>query len=435
MDKLKILTERLFLRSPNINVCFRIIIAGNIDKKQFEEAFNNVRKRHSLLNCSVEIDNNHNAWYVFNKSYIGIEYYRSDEMPNWQDWYKKSDDIPFDFIHGPLIKVCVITGDNQMEIIVLGHHIIGDGIGYLNLSKDILLALDNRLEIIPQELPVNNNFENCKNLGFLSKLYAKKLNKKWKENRIKFSEDEYGKFFQQYRNRFIPKMYLNSIDEKSLKKIVEKCKDNGMTVNELLTSAFSGAMVTVLDNYPTKEIHVGIAVNTRNELITKPYYCMGNYVTGISVKINYDFENNFISNAKNISSIMSKKLTNSKERHLIVNFLSEFDNDLIESIMYASYGKYELPVSKKIGELIGEGTENKLLGISNLGKHEFNNYETFKFIDMQFIGPAYPADLIGVSIITANNKLNVCLRYNENEIKSEEIKMIYDKTMELLNID
>jgi hypothetical protein len=159
---------------------------------------------------------------------------------------------------------------------------------------------------------------------------------------------------------------------------------------------------------------------------------MGNYVTGIALKVNYKPKNGFISNAENIASTMRKKLTTPRSRHLAVNFLSEFDGDLIESIMYASYGKCELPVSKLIGKLIGEGTDNKRLGMSNLGKYEFNNYETLQFLDIQFIGPTFPANLLSVNIITANNKLNFCLRYNENEIGSEIVEKIYEKAMELM---
>ncbi|GMO53324.1 MAG: hypothetical protein Pg6C_19680 [Treponemataceae bacterium] len=435
MEKFRILTERLFLRSPNINICFRITIEGNVDKKQFESAMDNICKRHPLLNCSIEIDKDHNAWFVPNTSHIGIEYYQSEDLPDWQIWYKKTDGIPFNIVHGPLVKICVIIDAGQMEIIILGHHIVSDGIGYLILSKDILLALDNRLETIPQELLVNNKFKNGNRLGFFSKLYAKKLAKEWRENRINFSEDEYNRFFQQYRNTYISRLYINSVDEINLKKIVEKSKTNEMTVNELLTSAFSAAIVMELDNYTGKAFSVGIVANTRNELKTKPYYCMENYVTGISVKINYVSKNSFILNAKSIASIMRKRLNDVKNRHLVVNFLKEFDSDLIESIMYACYGDYELPIPKKIGELIEEGTKNKGMGMSNLGRHEFNNYETFKFLDIQFIGPAFPAKLISVYIITANSKLNICLRYNENEIKAENVKGIYKKTMELLDIN
>jgi NRPS condensation-like uncharacterized protein len=91
-----------------------------------------------------------------------------------------------------------------------------------------------------------------------------------------------------------------------------------------------------------------------------------------------------------------------------------------------------LPISKKIGELIGEGLDKKGLGVSNLGRHELNNYDTFRLIDMQFIGPVFPANLLSVSIITVNNKLTISLGYNETEITTDIVKQIYEKAIDLL---
>jgi NRPS condensation-like uncharacterized protein len=429
MEKLRIFSERLFLRSPNINVCFRIKISGNIETREFETAINHVCKRHPLLNCSIEIDNEHNAWFVQNTTPIGIEYYNSQEMPDWQDWHRKQDAIPFDFLHGPLLKICVISNENQMEIIIFGHHIIGDGIGYLNLSKDILLALDNKLDITPQIPSLNNKFKEGGKLGVLLKLYATHLNKVWRKNRISFSENDYCMFLKQYHTRLIPGRYINSINESNLNKLIEKCKINNVTVNELISAAFSIAMIELSGNYPNKEIRLGIVANTRNELVTNPCNCMGNYVTGISTNVNYITKKGFMSNVMNIAVILRKQLTNIKNRHLVVNFLSEVDTDLVESIMFASYGNYQLPTSRKLGKLLGEGSDKKGLGVSNLGRHEFNNYDTFRLLDMQFIGPAFPANLLSVSIITVNNKLNISIGYNEADITTDIVKQIYEKTI------
>ena len=66
MDKYPILNERLYLRSPSINVCFRLIIEGMYDKKTIEEALLKVYVRHPFLNCSVNIDNDNNAWMQTN---------------------------------------------------------------------------------------------------------------------------------------------------------------------------------------------------------------------------------------------------------------------------------------------------------------------------------------------------------------------------------
>jgi hypothetical protein len=219
---------------------------------------------------------------------------------------------------------------------------------------------------------------------------------------------------------------MDSIIEADLKKLTEICKSHKLTVNELMTSAFVVAFAA------DKEARVGVAASTRGELPAKPYYCMGNYVTGISIKVKCAPENYFMSNVKSIAKMLRKELTDAKKRHAIVNFLSGFDNDLIESIMFASYGDYKLPISKKIGTIIAEGLDGRGLGMSNLGWHEMNNYNGFYLLDLQFIGPAFPANIISVSVITVNNKLNICLRYNETEIETDAVIMIYKKAMELI---
>ena len=431
MEKYPILNERLFLRSPSINVCFRAVIEGVFDRSIIEEAFKKVSIKHPLLHCFVEKDNNY-AWLVQNNSFISIEYYKSNEL-DWQTWYKKTDNIPFGISQGPLVKFCVIT-DINTEIIVLGHHIIGDGIGYLNLVKDILLALDNRIELTPQLPPyklTDRKFKKTVLLTSSVQFYANYLNKKWKKSCVQFSENDYLAFFESYRNKYKPNLVIVSIEGESLTNLLKKSKSNGLTINEIIASAFS---LAVMEVFKCKEIGLGVAVNIRNELISEPNDCMGNFVSGILVKVHYKPSNDFISNAKIIAAILKNQLENKKNRHFVVHFLNMFDSDLIESIMFAAYGGFNHPVSKKIAKLIGEQKRKKVLGISNLGRYEFYCYDNFKVMDIQFIEPAFPANAITVGIITVNSKMNLCIRYNEGEIKTEVIRNIYEKGIELLKI-
>jgi NRPS condensation-like uncharacterized protein len=392
MDKLPILNERLYLRSPSINVCFRTLVEGSLDKNTIEKALEKVYARHPLINCSVEIDNDHNTWFVQNDASIAIEYFKSSEL-DWQTWYKKVDNVPFNFSKEPLVRFCVIIGKNT-EIIVLGHHIIGDGIGYLNLVKDVLLALDNRIDITPQIPPTeqkNRYFKETILLEQSTRDYAQWLNGEWRRSRVSFSETDYPAFFEQYRKKYVPNFYMVSLDRDDVKKLLEKGKSIGLTANEIIASAFSAAFMESLNK---EEIRLGVAANIRNELISEPNNCMGNYVTGISAKVSCRPENGFIANAKTIAAIVTEQLSNPKNRYLAVHFLNEFDKDLIESTMFAAYGDFDHPVAKKLAELIGEQLEDKGLGISNLGRHDFNNYENIKVVDIQFIGPAFPANLL-----------------------------------------
>ena len=223
-------------------------------------------------------------------------------------------------------------------------------------------------------------------------------------------------------------MYMDSINEADLQKLIEVCTVQKITVNELLTSAFATALSS------GGELRVGVAASTRSELKTKPHFCMGNYVTGIAAAIHCMGEHDFMANVKNISAVIRKKLSTTKTRHAIVNFLSLLDNDLIEAVMFACYDTYQLPIPKKIGAIISEGAEGKGLGISNLGRHNLTNYDRFRLLDLQFIGPVFPANKLSVSIITVNNKLNITLRYNEAEIETAAVTAVYQKAIRLLSL-
>jgi NRPS condensation-like uncharacterized protein len=274
VEKYPILNERLFLRSPSINVCFRVVVERVFDRRIIEDAFKKVSIRHPLLNCFVEKDNN-NAWLVQSNNSISIEYYKSNEM-DWQTWYIKTDSIPFDISQAPLVKFCVIT-DIYTEIIILGHHIIGDGIGYLNLVKDILLALDNRIELTPRLPPYKLTDRKFKETVLLTsgiQFYANCLNKKWKKSRVQFSENDYLTFFESYRNKYKPNFVIASIEGDSLTNLLKESKSNGLTINEIIASAFSVAVMEVLK---CNKIGLGVAVNIRNELISEPNDCMGNF--------------------------------------------------------------------------------------------------------------------------------------------------------------
>jgi NRPS condensation-like uncharacterized protein len=432
---------RFHLRSPSINVCFRLVIEGEVSKWKIGKAIEQVCEKHPLLNCCVELDQSteHNVWFVKNKKGITVEHYVSGDI-DWQTWYMKNDNIPFDLTNGPLLRICLITGKHtaasqSSEIVILGHHILGDGIGYLNLIKDILLSLDGKLDAPPLMPPFEAADLYFKQTILLEpgvKAYAEGLNEEWRKNRIQINDKDYHDFFRQYRDRFNPNLYMTSMQEDDLKRLSTKSKAYGFTVNEIIVSAFSLAAMEVLKK---SEIRIGVAASIRNELISEPMECMGNYVTGISAKVNSDLAKNFILSSKAIAESIREQLLNPKSRHLAIHFLNEFDKDLLELIPMAAHGSLEHKFAKKLGELIGENSENKGLGFTNLGRHDFHNYDNFKIMDIQFIGPAFPANLLTVGVITVNNRLNICLRFNETEISTDCAEAICRKAILLLKCD
>jgi NRPS condensation-like uncharacterized protein len=433
MDKTKILSERLFLRAPNIHVCFISRLEGNFTDGHFNEAVKTVCQRHPVLECTIKIDEDNHAWLIPGTGHVGIEFHSADEGLTWYDWYKKTDAVPFNFSAGPLVKICVIRHESLTELIIFGHHVIGDGMGYLNLTKDIIAALDGNSDITPLIPPLQNDLKDNIRLGFLPRIVARKLNKKWALNRHAFSEEEYCTLFKQHRAKFPPGMYTDFIEGAELSSLIAVCKTTGLTVNEVISSAFVGAMLGLRHIYPKKTIDLGIAVNIRNDLTIPLPDSMGDYVSGVTVYTRYNNKKSFIDNAKHIAKDTRKKLNNKKSRLLAVNFLGEIEKDFIESTQFAAYGDYKNPVSKKLCHMIGSiNARTKGVGISNLGRQNFMQYNSFKLLDVLFVPPVFPYSMVTVGIITTNNKLNFVLRYAKSEISDDTVKMIYKNAKELM---
>jgi len=245
--------------------------------------------------------------------------------------------------------------------------------GYLNLTKDILAALDGKLDITPQ-IPLETGLKDNIKLGFLPRLVARKLNKAWGLSRQTFSEEDYDTLFEQHRTKFPPGMYTDFIEGTELSSLFAACKTNGLTVNEVIASAFVGAMLDLHHIYPKNTIDLGIAINIRNDLNIPQPDSMGDYVSGVTVYTHYNNKKTFIDNAQCIAKGTRKKLNNKKSRLLAVNFLREIDKDFIESTQFAAYGNYQNPVSKKLCKMIGSiNVRSKGVGISNLGRQTLSS--------------------------------------------------------------
>jgi len=432
MEKRKMGKERIYLRSPNINVCFKAGIAGDFSQDDFRRAIDIASERHPLANCAVRLDDEGCAWYLPGMSKIGFEFFDGASSAAWREWREKTDNIPFDFERGPIVKIGAFRREGSADIAVLGHHILGDGIGYLNLLKDILLALDGKPNATAPFLPERIAFKDKAGIGFLSGYVAKNLNRAWRKTARSFSTDDYARFFKAYRLENPPGMYLGEIDGSQTMKLLEACRKHGVTVNEAIAAAFTAALQNEVERYAGRHARLGCAASIRGELEIPAPDCMGNFVSGVSVKARYDNGKPFAENAKAIGSSLRRKLANPKSRRLVVNFVDMLDEKLIESVSFAAYGDYDNRVSKKLGEMLGERAREKGIGVSNLGRQNVGKRDNFSVSDIAFVPPAFPANLVTLGVITTDNRMSLCLRYSKADIDDETVEKVYRAMAELL---
>jgi len=401
--------EIIYLSSPNINVCFKARISRDFSDEVFKKSVKTVENRHPILKCVIKTDANGQKVYQ-NGGGISIQFYSADEL-NWLEWRDETDNIPFDFENGPLVKIAVLRGVDYVDIVVLGHHIIGDGIGYLNLTRDFLKALDGCLDDEALELPEKNQLKK-KNGGLLLHLFAKSLNKKWQKDSRNFSQTEFVKFFMQYREQNPAGVYLADTGKNFLPRLKAICKAREITINEAIATAFIRAVQTQNGG---KKVRLGVAASIRNELnISAPHH-MGNFVTGVAVEVE---------NAEDTPFKLREQLSRPKKRYQAIHLLNKLERPLIESVMYAAYGGYNNPAAQKLAAILGEKKEDKAFGITNLGVQEFEGF-SFTVDDVWFVGPAFPQNFLTVGVMTVGGVVKFCLRYSQSELNERQVDKIF----------
>ncbi|MCL2197957.1 MAG: hypothetical protein FWB80_03440 [Defluviitaleaceae bacterium] len=405
--------EIVYLHSPNINVCFKARIGCNFSNTDFENAANAVEHRHPILKSVVKTDAEGQRYYEYGGG-ISLQFYTAEET-DWQAWYAKADNTPFNFESESFIKIAVIRGEGYSDIVFLGHHILGDGIGYLNLMRDFFCALDGKLDDKVLELPAKNNLKK-KGGGFLLKLFAAHFNRQWNKSKKIFTHQEYVDFFAKYREQNPSGIYLAETEKDFLPRLKADCKTRGVTVNEAVITAFAHAVQARNED---KMLRVGCAASIRDEFEIPTPNHMGNYVTGISIDVE---------NADDIPSKLREKFNDPKKRYLVINFLDRMEKSLIESVMYAGYGDYDNPVSKKLAAMLHE-QHGKSFGVSNLGVQDFNGF-SFDVSDVWFVNPAFPQNFLTVGLITVNGVMKFCLRYSG--MSETQIVNIYNKFMGII---
>lgn len=420
---IKINTEKIHIFSPDIHVGFCIKINKFIDEQIAKKAVQALCEKHPLLTSTIYFDENHRVYYRLNSSKaIPVEFRDDDPTERWDEWMQKQNLEPFDLLNGPLMKILIINSGSSSTVVVIGHHMLGDGLSYLFFIRDFLLFIDDRLDMTrlrPPIIEVENDFPKNGRLKFFPKLAAKKLNRQYQKSGKVFSFDDYKTMYEDYHLKTAPAISLVDIDTSETEKIIKNCKKHSVTVNEAITTAFIIARKKMggISNWAS------VSCNLRKELNRDPKESMGNFVSGTAITAQLDDSKDIWDNARQVGDALNKKLNNPSKRYLALSFIDALDDKFVNAAYFAGFGYYQNPVAKRLGNIVCGGAPGEGLGISNLGKHELK-FDSFEIEECWFVPPLFPTNDFIVGVITMNQKMTFCLRYSANKIDQNSVEKI-----------
>lgn len=413
--RIRIQKEHTHIFSPSIHIAVLGTIAGKVSDQVLGEAVTKAVTSHEILSCKITLDEQGQAYYErIEQPLVRIESFTGD----WVTVVQEQETMAFDWANGELIRFFVKRQQDSFQLLIVAHHLAGDGLAVFYLLDDVVQALNGH-DLIEQPLqlydPTPILAKSKLSLGM--RFMLRGLNRKWQKTGQSFTYADYQEMFQRYWQNRKTEILCEELDEAQLSALKQRAKQQGITLNSLLTAAFAQAAQAPSD--------IGLAASIR----PPTYRGMGNYATGISIRYRYTDAKDFERNAQAIHKLIYAKLENPKKKFFLLHFMNEVAPTLIDAAYFSAYGGYTNKTAQTVRNLFGYGGKPKSISITNLTTLDLNQQEgKYSLTAVQFVPPLVPNARRIIGICTYRERMSITLHVEHNDQLAEE-KAFFEAAM------
>lgn len=421
--KYPITAERTNLFAPNIHVAMAVLIKGGKSLDEIKKAIMSACLRNEILCSKIVLKENGEAFYeriaTSNQTIIS---YDNRKHSNWISIIKEQESIPFDIFHGELIRFFLLKEDANTRLLIIAHHLAGDGISYTYLIEDIMLALSDshNLPQKPIELFSTQSLAKKYRLSWPMRLMIRYTNKAWRKHGKVFDPSDYETIYSRYWEKRSTEILLYSLKEEEYLRVKELAKQYDVTLNSLILTA----MLKVYN----ERADLGMAVSIRPQ----GYKGMANYASGIAIDYQYRTEKSYAENAREVNRLIQKKLQDSKRKYFLLQFLDALEPSLIDATYFAAFAGYEEKMAKRYCKMFGYSGKPKDLSVTNLTKLDIPmEYGSLSIEDFWFVPPLISNASRLFGIATLGNTMNITFHV-EHTKELKVFKTYFDEVMKEL---
>ncbi|MFC1898193.1 condensation domain-containing protein [Candidatus Cloacimonadota bacterium] len=408
---------RMQLRIPNANVVMYGVFETTVSKDDLEKTVLSLSDKHKLLNCHIETDKEDKVWYVIDKKLLPEV--KTLKSKNINEILLNELKHRFDFDKGPLIRFTLLN-QTETTLIINCHHAVCDGMSLIYLFKDIMRILSGKNIKIEQKMPVFLEPENIpQRVGTpVSRFFISLINKKWSKQPVSFSNQLYQELHTDFWKECKPQIISFKFSNEETANLVSQCKQNNVTVNSGLVTAFLYAEKQLFGkkDYSSKVI---VTDNLRTHLKDQPDESMGNFVSTVRSNLQYNENKIFWENAQ----IFHKKIKRLLEKDLFKRqLIGLFTPIFLDVMMLNHFGQREDKQAKKMIQKAGMNKLNSTFTIANLGRIETVDISEKPKMKTLF-GPMAVSNAMEkyISVLTINNELHLSICFNENIIDQASV--------------
>lgn len=417
-EKLKINKERTWVYSPTPNIVIKTTINAVIEKDKLQTAINKAIEANEILSCCIGFDSNQETYY---KPQSNSKYSINEYKTEWQKVAFDQAKEPFRPEKGNLIRFFYSYKDNNTELLLIAHHLMGDGTSYAYLIQDIMQVLIGKdLVKKPIELYSMADLSKKSKLTFIMRIMMKGFNRNFKKSGKAFTPDEYYNMAKKYHENTDIHIETESFSREEYLHMKEMSKNNNVTLNTTI--------VTALLQAADEKSDIGHAVSIR-----KPgYEGMGNFATGISTQNQYDRNKGFFENAHMVQDDIYNKLNNEKKKYFLLQFMGGITGSLQDAIYFAACDGYENKTARQFATMFGYMGNPKGISVTNLTKLPIaDTYGDLKLLDFTFVPPLVLNSQRIIGIATLGDKMTITMSMKKDD-KMQKNLTFFEKAIEIL---
>jgi NRPS condensation-like uncharacterized protein len=424
--------ERLILRAPNANVVMVARIEGPLSEGELKSAVSKLRQRHPFLGVRVDLDGESVAWLTpEGVPDIPVQVIQKATDDEWIQTAIEQHKRPFTCETGPLVRFTLLTSRGLSDLIVVAHHAVCDGLSLAYLIRDCLRYLgepDRTVESLPVPPPVDQyTMPDVASGNLLARLGTRLVNKSWEKKEITFDERDFQDLHRTFWQRHEGRMLAWALTESQTSALVSRCREENVTVNSALVTAFVAAQNEVQSSHERLN-NVVVSVDYRNRLTRPVGEAFAFYASSVRPRLEYVPGESFWHVARTFHERIKDLLTD--ENVFSSQRLNGVHPSLLDGLVFAKYGKLDDKLAARLVERMGLNKVQASLLVTNLGRLTFPaDYGPLHLAEMY--GPYVYSDTVEKywGVMTVGSRMYFTLCWGETIVDSDTVREVRDAAM------
>lgn len=347
-----------FLFEPSVYISALVSLEGDITAEEVKEAVEKMYTQNETTMSKVILENG-NTWFQ-NMPRTGCKVFIDPR--DWREIMHESEKSTFRIDEGELVRSYIIPKEKGYSVLIMAHHITGDGKALITMIEDILCNLaGEEVEYKPLNREGMEPFLAGLKLPFFTDIAIKAFNAMWKKSGRVFNWEDYYNIHEKFWKSRQSDIRFEIVEKNQLDGIKDECKKMGVTVNSYMVTK-------LLQKHPEFEnfcCPVSQAGENRS---------IANRVVLVRMLHKYDRKKTFEENVKEVHTVIKRHMEDHDKKYFITLSMGNVEPTLFDSLLMYAHGGYKNKVSEKVVHLFGYAGDRKThLSVTNLQKLDFKS--------------------------------------------------------------